>query len=185
MINKLAFVNELSKLRPHSTFLTLKGYRSNSGEIADYSIVFNISYENALHRSIRALEAMKGLSNIEKLARDELIESFQSSLTKINTPSQPLNDGYHRFLDEDGEFISGIKLHIATNTLHLYGLIAHKRIIFQGTYPQTNRSELTIAKDKLRANTSAGKFRQFKIVSDQLDYISVDKLTLLPPDAIL
>ena len=40
-MDNLDFVAELSKLRTSSTFLTLRSYRSESGEIADFNIIFH------------------------------------------------------------------------------------------------------------------------------------------------
>jgi hypothetical protein len=85
-------------------------------------------------------------------------------------------------VDEDNTPIKGVKLHVATNTLHLYGLVAHKRVLMPGLYTKGNRRPLTVAKDKLRHLTPVGKFRQFKITPSQLDSISVENLSLLPPE---
>jgi hypothetical protein len=51
-----------------------------------------------------------------------------------------------------------------------------------GLYTKGNRRPLTVAKDKLRHLTPVGKFRQFKITPSQLDSISVENLSLLPPE---
>ena len=50
-----------------------------------------------------------------------------------------------------------------------------------GMYAKTNKKPLTVAKDKLRYLTPVGKFRQFKILPSQVDSISVENLSLLPP----
>jgi hypothetical protein len=70
------FVAELGKLRTSSTFLTLKGYRSESGEVSDFSIVFHISYKNALLRSIAKLEALVPADELEAQAKEECLSSF-------------------------------------------------------------------------------------------------------------
>lgn len=182
MSSKENFIAELSKLRPSATFLSLIGYRNAFSEVADYNIVFHMSYQNALRRSLVALENIVPEGDYEAIAKQELINSYQSSLDKIaSTPIEELDDNYTRFFDQNNNLIKGIKLHTATNTLHLFGLIAHKRILMPGQYKQTNRRPLTIAKDKLRKNCPVSKFRQFKLVPDQVDSISVENLSLLPP----
>ncbi len=174
---------ELSKLRPSSTFLTLKGYRNEYGEVADYSIIFHMSYENALRKSINTLQQYIPINDVYAQAKNELIDSFESSLNKIQeTPIEKIEDGYTRFFDENNNYIKGIKLHAATQTLHLYGLVSQKKILIPGTYPKKNKRELTIAKDKLRAMCSVGKFRQFKILPQNVDSISVENISLLPPE---
>jgi hypothetical protein len=177
------FINQLAGLRSASTFLTLKAYRNSAGEIADYSVIFHMSYRNALQKSLTMLEDMQLTSDLEKRARQELITSFNQSLIKMEeTPVEEIEDGYTRFFDSDGEYIKGVKVHTNTNTLHLYGNVVHKRVLIPGTYKETNRRPLTIAKDKLRSKLPVSKFRQFKIVPSQVDRISVENISLLPPE---
>lgn len=181
-MNNQEFINELSKLRPSSTFLTLKGYRNEYSEIADYNIIFHMSYENALKRSIVILKNLSPISDLEIQAQDELLISFNESLRKlIITPIEKIEDGYKHFIAEDGSYIKGIKLHIKSNTLHLYGLVQYKRVLMPGLYPHKNHAPLTVVKNKMRYLTPAGKFRQFKMLSSQVDLISVENLSLLPP----
>lgn len=177
------FVSELAKLRPGSTFLTLNGYRNEHSEIADYSIVFHMSYKSALERSILKLQEMNLSKELELEARCELINSFQRSLLKMETTTIEEDDEvYTHFTDEDGKYIKGVKMHTATGALHLYGLVVHKLVKMPGSYPKVNHRLLTIAKDKLRYLTPAGKFRQFKITADQVDRVVVQGLSLLPPE---
>jgi hypothetical protein len=182
-MNQDQFVSELSKLRPSATFLSLIGYRNEASEVADYSIVFHMSYANALKRSLLALDCVVPVDDLEATAKRELLDSYQASLDKMAfTPIEELEDNYTRFFDENNLPIKGIKLHTATNTLHIYGLVAHKRILMPGQYKTTNRRPLTIAKDKLRRLCPVNKFRQFKITPQQVDSISVENLSLLPPN---
>jgi hypothetical protein len=176
-----SFVTELSKLRSNSTFLTLKGYRNEYSEVSDYSIVFNISYANSLEKSIEALNIYVPESDLEVKAKQELIDGFKKSLNKMETlPFEELDEHYSHFQDDDGNYIKGVKYHHKTDTVHLYGFVAHKKVIIPGNYPKSNKRELTIVKDKLRKLCPVTKFRQFKIVPNQLDYIRVNKITLLP-----
>lgn len=181
-MDTMDFVQELSKLRPSSTFLTLKGYRNSHSEIADYNIAFHISYENALKKSLKVLAELNLQTDLEKLARLELLESFAKSLgTMAAVPIEERDDAYTHFTDDDGNYIKGIKMHTDTGTLHLYGLVVNKRVLMPGIYPQKNQKPLTVAKDKLRYLTPVGKFRQFRLLASQVDRISVENLSLLPP----
>jgi len=181
-MNQTKFVAELSKLRPSATFLSILGYRNEYSEVADYSLIFHMSYQNALKRSLLALESIVPASDLESVAKQELVAGFQKSLDKMaEIPLEELEDGYTRFFDEDGKYIKGVKLHDATNTLHLYGLVAHKRVLMPGDYPKSNKRPLTMAKDKLRKLCPVSKFRQFRITPDQVNSISVENLSLLPP----
>jgi hypothetical protein len=181
-MDNLQFVTELAKLRSASTFLTLKGYKNEASEVADYNIVFHMSYENALKKSLEVLSNFTTTTDLEKLAKLDLMSSFAKSLGKMaNIPVEEIDDAYTRFFDDDGDYIKGVKMHTATGTLHLYGLVVNKKVYMPGMYTKTNKKPLTIAKDKLRYLTPVGKFRQFKITSSQVDSISVENLSLLPP----
>jgi hypothetical protein len=186
-MNKEQFVQALSTLRPASTFLTLRGYRNEFSELADFSIAFHINYRSALQKSVEQLEALNLTTRLEKAARQELVDSFKLSLVRMEkTPIHDIHDGYTRFLDEEGHYIKGVKMHNASTTLHLYGLVVHKRVRAPGEYPQVNSSSMTIAKDKLRYLTPLGKFRQFRITPPQVELITVQNLSLLPPsDSII
>jgi len=181
-MNKEQFVSELSKLRPSATFLSLSGYHNEHGEVADYSIIFHMSYENALKRSIIALEGFVPEDDMQAVAKKELIDGYNGSLDRMDsTPIEEVDDAYTRFFDNDGDYIKGVKLHTTTDTLHLYGLVNSKRVIVPGVYPHHNKRALTIAKDKLRKMCPVNKFRQFKILPSQVDCIAVENLSLLPP----
>jgi hypothetical protein len=174
-------VSKLSKLRPGSTFLTLKGYRNDHSEVSDYSIVFNISYKNSLLKSIANLKDIVPSTDLEAKAKKELIDGYQTSLSKLETvPFEELDDNYVHFKDENGNYIKGVKYHKESDTVHLYGFVVHKKVLIPGIYPEKNKRALTIAKDKLRKNCPVSKFRQFKLLPEQLDFISVNKLTILP-----
>jgi hypothetical protein len=178
------FVTELAKLRPSSTFLTIRGYRNEASEIADYSIAFHFSYENALKRSIETLVKLDLQTDLEKRAREELLGSFRASLARgSGTPELEERDPtYAYFKDDDGNYVKGVKMHRDSLELYLYGLVVHKRVLLPGIYPSKNRRELTVAKDKLRYLTSVGKFRSFKMTPSQVDYIAVENISLLPPE---
>lgn len=181
-MNKQSFITELSNLKPCATFLTLHKYKNDHGEVADHNIVFHISYKNALEKSILTLKEYIPQSALEGQAKVELLESFNNSLSKIEETSiEEINDGYHRFFDDNKKYIKGIKLHEESNTLHLYGFVVNKRIIEKGEYSPQNKRPLTLAKDKLRTLCTVSKFRQYKITPDQVEKISVQNLNLLPP----
>lgn len=181
-MNNKEFVTELAKLRASSTFLSLQSYANEHGEVANYNIVFHISYKNALERSISILNQIVPENELEAQAKQELITSFNSSLSKMaDTSVEEIDDAYTRFFDNDGSHIKGVKLHRDTDTLHLYGLVVHKKVLASASYVKRNKKPLTIAKDKLKSLCPVSKFRQFKITPNQVQQISVENLSLLPP----
>ena len=183
-MNNINFVNELAGLRPSSTFLMLKNYCSEtSGEVADHIICFHISYETALKRSIETLRAYECLNELEVQAKDELIKSYEASLEKIATTEiEEISDGYSRYFDEEGKYVKGCKLHVDTNTLHVYGLAHQKRVHKAGTYKEVKSRPLTVIKNKLRKMCVVDRFRQYRITADNVEMVKVEKLELLPPE---
>jgi hypothetical protein len=179
----LSLVQQLSTLRPNSTFLTLKGYRNAYQEVADYNLIFHASYANSLRRSIDILKQFKPTDTFETQARQELLNSYQSSFDDLSKASidEQLDVRYAYFKDEHGKIIKGVKFHSASNSLHLYGIVAYKKVIIEGIYPKTKKHKLTLVKDKLRKMCPLNKWRQFKILRDQVEAISVQSLTILPP----
>ena len=179
----LEFVNEIAKLRDSATFLRLNEYRNEALEVASYNIVFKISYKNLLTRSIAKLTDISTSTDLEAQAKQELLESFKKSVNKTETVEiEDIDDAYTRYFDECNNYIKGVKLHTATNTLHLYGTFVSKVIHQKGIYLPTNKKALTIEKDKLRRQLPISKYRQFKITPDNVTSIAVEKLTLLAPE---
>lgn len=181
-MNKDQFISELGKLRPSSTFLSLQEYCNEQQEIANFNIIFHISYKNALQKSVLILDSYIPENDLEAQAKNELINSYTNSLNKIEaTPIAEMDDGYTRFFDDAGKHIKGVKMHSETQELHLYGLVVNKTLIKEGKYRTRNKQELTVAKDKLRTLCPVNKFRQFKIKPEQVRAIKVENISLLPP----
>lgn len=182
-MNNEEFVSELARLRPQSTFLNLHRYQGVSGEVANFNIIFHISYENALKRSVAILESLVPDSDLQAMAKFEVLQSYHTSIASIQeTPIEEVDDAYTRFFNTDGSYIKGVKLHTATQTLHLYGLVHQKVILTPGVHKKVNSKPLTIEKEKLRRMGPVSKFRQFKILPTQVEKIKVEGLHLLPPE---
>lgn len=180
-MNRKEFISELAKLRPAATFLTLKNYRNEFSEVSNYSLLFHMSYENALHRSIDVMSNFRPITDLQVKAKQELLESFANSLRKLEETPEEMNESAYSYFVVDGGPVKGIKLHVASDTLHLYGLVVHKRILVPGLYPPSNRSLFTIEKDRLRRMCPVGKFRQFKLLTDRVDSIAVENISLVAP----
>lgn len=154
--------------------------------MADHQIVFHVSYRTLLQRSVVELNAMQFSDELQLKAKDELLDSFTSSLAKMEeTTVEEIEDAYERFFDETGAHIRGIKRHVETGIIHLYGVTVQKRVIKRAPEDSSKKEvkskPLTIAKNKIRAALPVSKWRQYRVKHDQLDRVSVDSLKLLPP----
>lgn len=177
----MSVIETLSKIRPSSTFLSIRGYRSaESGELADYQLSFHMSYESALERSIAALEVYVPENDLEVLAKNELLASYRNSLLKVQSePLEVVGEHYQRII-VDNKPVKGIKIHSETGKLHLFGLLVNKRVREPGTFKATNKKPMTIIKDKLRKLGPLNKFRQFIIDPSHVEAINVENVTIIP-----
>ena len=178
----MGIVETLATIRPSSTFLSLREYRSaTTGEVADHQIVFHMSYGNALERSLDILEGFPPGEGLEAQAREELIASYRKSLDKVRgEPLEVIGEHYDRVLDGEGNHLRGVKMHRGSGELHLFGMHLRKRVIVPGVYKEVKSRPLTLAKDKLRAGLPVERFRQFVIREGQVREIRVESLTILP-----
>ena len=112
-----------------------------------------------------------------------MIESYSNSLNKVNSDSiEDSDNNYERFYDSDHNVIKGIKLHKESDTLHLFGLLVHKRVLIPGNYKKVNHRPLTTAKNKLKKMCVVDRFRQFRLTNANLTAINVNHISLLPPE---
>jgi hypothetical protein len=178
----MSVIQELSKIRASSTFLSLRGYRSaESGELADFQISFHMSYASALERSILALEAIVPGDDLQAKAKQELLSSYKKSLDKVKSePLEVLGDHYERVTDSSGNHIKGVKIHRESGKLHLFGLLVNKTVREPGVYKKTNKQALTVEKDKLRQGLPVERFRQFIIDPAHVEAINVERMTIIP-----
>ena len=172
-MNNEQIIDVCSRIRVCSTFLYLKEYENNYADIGNYSIVFHMSYENCLKRSI---EQLKEIDCSERI-RNELNNSMENSLYNIKENDiadiNEKNDGYYRFFDIDGNYIKGLKLHLNSNKLHIYSLLNNVNYIVYNKRKELNE------KNRIRNMLDIGRFRQFIIDPNKCKSITVENLNLL------
>jgi hypothetical protein len=167
----------LSTIRPNSTFLSIKGYRSaESGALADFVLRFHVDYLEAVARSLQIVRDFNPTTDVEAEARIALIQSFERTLSPKPDTGKP--DAYDPVLNAEGKPIRGVKIHRATGNPHLFGLLHYKHTIEPGEHKVVNRSPLTVAKDALRERTPVGDFRQFVIKPGTYREIRVERMII-------
>jgi len=172
-----------NRVKAGSTFMVVKGYKNNHGEISDFNLVFHFSYRNAVKKALNIWRQHRSNSIIQEEAKTQLIASYLRSLdrgdhSKPMFSDHALSTPYARTVDVNGRVIDGVKYHVRNKELHLTGLLISKRVLSPGVYPVENKNALTIEKDKLIALTSLANYRQFKLVDGRFQSIHVDKMTL-------
>ncbi len=178
-VDNQKLVSVFAELRPSSTFLGIKGYRNNHGEVSNFGIIFHVSYERILQKSLVIAEAFKTTNDLEVQAKVEVIQSFKNSIERFAAePIEQREDAFVHFQDADGRFIKGVKSHKQTNELYLYGYLHHKEVVVPGTYKVVKNKELTVAKKRITSLTPADKWRQFSLSPNRFEDINVQGLNL-------
>jgi len=188
----------LSRLRPGSTFLSIRGYQNRYLEVANYSLCFHVSYTNAIAKSIEILKKQVPTNEIQKRALEELIASYTNTLQGYN-PKATSADAYERIVNVENEIIRGVKYHPANDELHLWGFQIRKKphpilvecdICGDGTiHPESTRKPvnsrpLTIAKNEYKKLLPVERFHQFRLVPTVFKEIRVQNMSLTDEDAI-
>lgn len=176
-------IETLATIRPSSTFLSIKGYTAaTSGEKADHTICFHMSYQNALEKSIAALNEIVPADDIEAEAKAELLASYGKSLEKVKSePLEVVGDHYERIvLETNGQPLRGVKVHRESGELHIFGLAMGKTVLIPGTYKAVKSNPVTLAKAKLKKGLPVDRFRQFVIKPGSYEAIRVERMEVLP-----
>lgn len=173
-----------NKIRKGSTFMSIRGYTNNYGEVSDFGIVFHFSYLNAVNKSINIWKGIKPVSTQERYERDRLIESYTETAKYGFNHRARSAHAYTKVYDFDGNVIEGVKLHIRKRELHLVGLRVHKKIIKPGFYPLEDKTQGQMIRESMMQMTPLANYRQFKLINGRFDSISVDSLTLDQGDLV-
>ena len=153
-------------------FASLTYTAKESGETARHTVLLGFSYRKAVENSLLELEISRsGLSGIEAVAADELMESFRKTLAGTQ-------DGYTKADIYADTAISGLKVNKNDNSLQLFGLVQSKVILVPGFHKVVKSAEKTIAKNKLRKELPVGKFREYALDSGAIHAARVNGETL-------
>jgi len=147
------------------TFVRIKDYTNAQGEVQDVTINVGVSYENAKAKDI---EFLKGLDvstlshNYENVDVTLLEEAREALLAAAIKPNKAMSKGQK---DAYTHLVKGIKVHNETEELYVFGTkVKNTKVVKkQGEYKADTRRPLTIAKDIIRKELRAPKYRQYKV----------------------
>jgi hypothetical protein len=169
-------VNAFSKLRPSATFLSVKEYHNKHDEISNFGVVFHIDYKAALKRSYKVAANYQATDMIQREAKRLVLSSLEDRIAAFDTPLEERDSPYVYFKDATNQYIKGIKAHVDTNDLFMFGLLVSKNVLKAGNYKHINSSRLTIAKNNILKTTPVSKFRQFRLLPKSYKEIKVENL---------
>jgi len=133
-----------------SFLYTTKG----TGETSKYQINFGVDYHNACAQDKIALESYIPTNDLEVTAKDEMLQSLTETLT-LGVSSSYTN------ADKFVPIGKGMRQHIETNELYVWGFVQSKEQVAPPTNPKkpVNSRPLTLAK---KAIEKACDFKRLK-----------------------
>ncbi len=139
-------------------FVSVKNYRNNEGEVSDYVINIGASYANAKQADTEALKDAKNFESIDfgkvkAFSEDARIALLEANLNP-SRQSEAQTDAYTTICPN-------IRLHNETGRIFVFGFKISKTVVKAIDYGRDTRQPLTIAKDKIREQLRAPKFRQY------------------------
>lgn len=170
-------IHILSHVRPQATFLSVRGYRNNFYEVANFTVCFHADYIHAVQRSLELVKKYRPKNDIEAAARDEILQSMRWTLNGFN-PLYTCHGVYEEILGADGKPIPGIKLHTEQDSVHINAMKVRKDVISKGLYPDTKSADKTIAKRIIKAATPLAKWVQFKLEPKRFKELAVQNMRI-------
>ena len=133
-----------------SFLYTTKG----TGETSKYQINFGVDYHNACSQDKLALESYVPQNDLEVTAKEEMLQSLTETLTEGQSAS-------YTNADKFVPIGKGMRQHVETNELYVWGFIQSKEQVAPPTNPKkpVNSRPLTLAK---KAIEKACDFKRLK-----------------------
>jgi hypothetical protein len=144
---------ELLAIQATPKFIAVKNYRNNEGEVSNYVINIGVDYGKAKQADTEKLKDAANFAGLEGYSDAARIALLEASL-KPSKQSKAQSDAYTQLCDN-------IRMHNETGRLYVNGFKISKTVVDAIEYPEVNSSALTIAKNIIRKELKATKFRQF------------------------
>lgn len=182
MISHSSLLRSFKKIEPRAQIVTIYQYKPNTvpGKLADYQIVINCNYANALKRSKKILSKfqIQKVSCVNmpfsqqdlRLAKEELLQSIDKSLS---------SNSFERFPYQEVEDIKSLKKDVKTNIIHLYGFFLQERVYQIGDKKKVNSSTKTLAKKYLKRFLPHEKYVQFRLTKENCEKISIQNIEIV------
>jgi hypothetical protein len=129
-------------------------------ETAEHTLLMGIDLKKAYQRDRAVLcgkmAHLKGIKGIKRIAAQDLLDSLNDSIRNgIGNNIKYTCKGVF------ARIAKGIKLHIETNTLLIFGFSLRRKVLIEGFYPARKMSKLVKAKNELRKMFKCRRFRNF------------------------
>jgi hypothetical protein len=137
-------------------------YTNQQNEQHQTTFNVGVDYQRAKQKDIEFLQQLD-VTTIQSSLDNDLLEAARIALLEsFIKPSKTRSEGINNAYTHLG---NGLKIHNETQTVYVYGMKVHKRVIEKGDKQEDTRSDLTKAKDAIRSILKSTQYRQFKIES--------------------
>ena len=159
-----------------NAFVGMQNYTNKQGEVSNQTLIAGFSYENAMQKDFDSLKHKQAeiFAELEKSYKKELVlkaytnvyESLEKRLSseEVKAELRKQNDKTIRLSDAQSDayitLAKGIRKHIETNEIHIFGLVVRKKVIVPIEYKETNSRDLTIVQNKIK---KLCEFKQDKV----------------------
>lgn len=154
-------------------FVAIRNYENNEGEVSNYVINIGADYGNAKQADTELLNDRRNFTSIDfgKLAM--YADQARVALLEANKKETPQSKAQQ---DAYTTIFPNVRVHNETGRVFVFGFKINKVVLIAGNYKSVNSSDLTLAKEKIRATLKAPKFRQYAL--DKIKEVRLNGETL-------
>jgi len=147
-------------------FVSVKNYENSKGEVANHVVNLNVNYENAKAKDIEYLKDLDVSTLDDKgLGKDLMEKARVALLGAAISPNKARSKGQ---TEAYRTICNGVSAYIGQDEtkqgeIKLFAMAVSKKVIVQGIYPKVNSRPLTIAKNIIKKELKATKFRRLTL----------------------
>lgn len=172
-----------------TSFVGVKNYENEKGEVSNQTFVVGINYETLMKNDLEKLlnfdlSTLKTDIDAEivQTAYNELVDSLQKRLSDDETKAKLLAENDATIVASEAQksaythLCKGLKTQ--ENYLYIYGLMVRKQVVKAIEYKKKNSAPKTIAKELIKkaADLRERKYKQFKL--GNLETIQIAGITI-------
>lgn len=170
-------INTLKRVIENSptgvSFIGISNYKNRYNEVSNNLINIGVSYANAKKKDVKYLENLDITAIDTKIDAITMEKARTELINSLVKPNKARSNGQkNAYLN----IIDGLKVHIETGEIYVYGFRVNKTVLQNGDYPIVNSRPKTIAKNILKKNMKSTKYTQYKI--SNLEKMKLNKETL-------
>jgi hypothetical protein len=159
-----------------TTFIGVRNYKNQQGEVSNQTFIGGINYDNLLKNDLEKLLSFDKKQLGEKFEKEvveksytELVESLKKRTATKEEKAELLANGDKTMVRSEAQkeaYTDVCKgLRIKDNHLYIFGLIVNKTILEKGVYKDVKSKPETICKNEIKklADLRETKFKNFKL----------------------